>query len=1079
MRKFKVKPLCTSVFMALLLSPVGALAAEPYPALPPTLSTSVSPNIVLLIDNSASMLQDSQNNWMRASDCYNNPDSYWPTCINNNVNQWRTNLDSAAITPNTKMNIAKRVATSLIQNNQSLGWGVFSFDVKDDTTVGGNERAEAGVLRNSVLTPEQKTSGTSNFDILSASINNIKARTATPLGEAMLEVTRYFAGDTSYYSKISGNYTSPIKYRCQKNFVIVITDGDASGEDNLPGSGRVALPYVTYDATNKQVNKNFSVCTSVSADCPAALEGSSVARNFGDTTNRFRALRDVVKYAADADFKTAGLDLDGKSFNDDAFKKQSLQTYTIGFGVTNEVLPAAATVGGGKYFTADNEASLTSALTDAVSGIKASISNAGGLAVESAVKSTTNFIYQPVFNPDGWYGELRRYPISDAGVIDLTQKVEAGAVLNARNVASIAARRIYSAKTESGVTKPFDFNDSAGLTAMLPTQKVLLGATTAEQQQVIRFLRGSKTEAGLRTRVSLLGDIIDGQPLFVGAPVAFSIDPTYEVFKTAQKSRGMVFIGANDGMLHGFNTSQMSEVVGYVPSMIYPKLKVLSNPEYGKIAAPHVYHVNGNITTADIKVGGDWRTLLVGGLGQGGQGFFALDVTSEDNFAKAADTVKWEWDDQKDAQVGYSFGTPIIYNVRTSTLGTTPAVILTNGYENNFDDTATGGKKSAAKSSALYILNASTGALIKKIDLPASSGSTGLSSPAGLDDKFDGVLDYVYAGDESGNMWRFDLTSTDPAQFKVASAPIFKTPTGQPIIQRPAVLQVLGDAPTGTTEQPVRGNLILFGTGKLLTDADRITTSMQAFYGVLDVMDPTPTTVNMSKLVEQKIDATVLATGTDQRSGNYRHMTNNAVDLKVQPTLDSIKGWYINLPVSTERLVSSPLVFSDKVIFGTGITQSNEKCLPGGKGWIMGVDPLTGSTVRYKDKQYSFVDVNRSGKSDIGDALNFSTGIAYASGYEVNGIPTETSFISNSNPLADAATSFGTGGGGGGGVVGSGVAIKESNASGVYTTYVIKNASSSGVLLHCEIGSEKCESNAILPPSKGVRVERATWRELM
>ncbi|MGQ5523459.1 pilus assembly protein [Chitinimonas sp. PSY-7] len=1076
MRKFKIKPLCTFVGMAFLLNSVEVLAAEPYPSLPPTLSTSVAPNIVLLIDNSASMLQDSQNQWMRAADCYGNPDANWPNCINYNVNQWRTNLDSATITPNTKMNIAKRVATSLIKNNQSLGWGIFSFDVKDDTTIGGNERTESGILRNSVLIPEEKTYGTSNLDILTSSISNIKARTATPLGEAMLEVTRYFAGDSSYYSKISGNYTSPIKYRCQKNFVIVITDGDASGEDNLPGSGRVALPYITYDSSNKQVNKNFSVCTAASADCPAVLEGATVARDFGNTGNRFRALRDVVKYAADADFKTSGFDLDGKSFNDEAFKKQSLQTYTIGFGVTNEVLPAAATVGGGKYFTADNEASLTAALTDAVSGIKASISNAGGLAVESAIKSASNYVYQPVFNPDGWYGELRRYPISEAGVIDLTTKVEAGAILNARNVSSIAARKIYSAKTESGVTKSFEFNDSAGLTAMLPAQKTLLGTTTAEQQQIIRFLRGSKTEAGLRTRVSLLGDIIDSQPVFVGPPVAFSTDPTYESFKAAQKSRGMVFIGANDGMMHGFNTSQMSEVVGYIPSMIYPKLKTLANPEYGKIAAPHVYHVNGNTVTADIKVGSDWRTLLVGGLGQGGQGYFALDVTSEVNFANATDTVKWEWNDQKDTQVGYSFGTPIIYNVRTSSLGTTPAVILTNGYENDYDDTAVGGKKAATKSSALYILNAATGALIKKIDLPA--GSTGLSSPAGLDDKFDGILDYVYAGDENGNMWRFDLTSTDPAQFKVASSPIFKTPAGQPIIQRPAVLQVLGEA-AGSGEKPVRGNLILFGTGKLLTDADRLTTTMQAFYGVLDIMDQTPITVDMTKLVEQKIDATATATATDQRSGSYRHVTDNVIDLKVEPSLSSVKGWYMNLPVPTERLVSSPLVFSDKVIFGTGITQSNEKCLPGGKGWIMGLDPLTGSTVRYKDKKYSFVDVNKSGRSDSGDALKFGTETAYASGYEVNGIPTETSFISNTNPFTDAANVISAVGGVLGAGAGSGVALKESNTSGVYTTYVVNNSASSGVLLHCEIGSEKCESNTILPPAKGVRIERATWRELM
>lgn len=1103
MHKFQTKRVAALVGIALAAQPQILMAAEAYPALPPTLSTSVTPNVMLLIDSSASMLQDSNNNWMR-SDLCSNPGSNWSTCVNNNTNNWRTVLDSQTLTPGTKMNTAKRVAKKLIDENKSLRWGIFSFHVNNVNTIGGTERGEAGILQSKIVDPTGTTGGVSNQTLLNNAIDGIPARTATPLGESLLEVTRYFEGKSSLYNKIAGNYESPIQYRCQKNFVIVLTDGDATNEDNLPGSGKSALSYTSYDANNSAITKSFSVCTSTGAGCPASLEGSTTTPGFGDTSNRPRALRDVAQYAQDADLRTSGNDADGKSFNDEAFRKQNLQTYTIGFGVDNQVLPAAAAVGGGKYFKAGNEATLTAALSDAVASIKASISNAGGVAASSDVEDADSYVFQPVFNPNGWYGELRRYDRNADGSYDQTTKLEANALLTTKIKASGHSwRNLFTAKTESGKTVPLLFNDgAAGYSLMTTTQRNLLGATDTERRAVINYVRGLD-QTGYRARTTFLGDIINGRPVVVGKPDLSSSSSDYVNYQQDQADRSLVFVGANDGMMHGFNSKTMQEVVGFVPSAVYPRLNDLTSLTYGQAGTPHVYHVNGASRKADLKIGGlggGWRTYLSGSLGQGGQGYYTLDVTSEANFAATTTdphkkTVKWEWTDQMDAGVGYAFSAPIFGMVRKTSTETIPVAIMTNGYQNSHDDTTEGGLKTSVNSSALYIVHAETGELYKKITLPATPSSTGLSAPAALDFAQDSVIDYVYAGDENGNLWRFDLTLNGSSEFFVAPNPIFKAPADQPIIQAPVIVPVnrkVTSTTSGTTVETTEsvGNVIVFGTGRLLTESDRLSTATQSLYGVLDTMADAPSTITVTSLQQQQIIGTAEISDANKLTGTYRRVSNTAMDLASDT--NTLKGWYLNLPDSSERLVSQPILNADnRVLFGTGVTQSSEKCLPGGKGWLMGLDALTGSIPRKGTKLYSFLDVNKDAKATDADKVPFGSDSDYAVGLALAGIPTDATFTSKVK-TAVGSGSPGSAPGGGSLVSSSGaaVAIGDSNKTGVFfgnaksgtTTGVsidVPKPSGDGKLIVCTIGSENCSVLTLTKPGAGVTVERATWRELL
>lgn len=1077
-----------SITIAISLAFPATLLPNPanagfYPPLPPSLSTSVTPNVLLHIDNSGSM----------------------------------RNKPSKTAT-RTKMESAIAAANALV-DNASVRWGIFSFDPKNNTT--------AGIL--------QAPIGSDNAT-LHAVINGLAPETNTPLGETLFEMTRYYSGSSSYYNKIKGNYESPIQYRCQKNFAIVITDGVSNGDNTFPGiNGRPSLSYTSYDADGTALSRTFKVCqdttTSSSISCPFRLEGSNTAN--GDAfvgtadsdTTLGRSIRDVAMYAYDADLRVGGTDLDRKSFDDPKFKKQNLITYTVGFAIDDPVLKATATVGGGTYQTAGNEAALNAALNSAINDIIAQTSNAGGISPRSDVKSTGNIVLQPVFNAKGWYGELRCKTLRADGTIG------PDCANPKATIPAAGSRQIYTSKVSSAPTATssgstaFSF-DTGSTGSMTSSQLTSLGTSSTDRNNVINWLRGGSI-SGLRIRSNgLLGDMLETQPIIISAPSGSTPDIDYADFKTSNSSRSLALIGANDGMMHAFSLGTMGELMGYVPAGVYGNLAQLAKTDYGSTTGgtAHAYYVSGGARAEDVKIGSSWKTLLVSGLGQGGQGYFALDATSESTLtAGAASAVKWDWTDVSDSRMGYTFGTPIIYNVRTSATEAIPAAIFTNGYENDYDDTTTGGVKGSNKTSVLYVVNVATGALIGSIEVP---NSTGLSGVAGWDYDSDGVIDYVYAGDINGKVWRFDLTRA--GGFKVSPNPIFDAGSTQPVVQRPAIY------PTSDAGEA----MVIFGTGKLLVDADRTSASVQAIYGVVDrfkastssssaasasssaastITTAEARTATKANLVQQSILDTYAETGSTRRNGTYRKASSLAVDLSLK------RGWYLELPGTGERLLTSPLVYQDKVLFGTGLVQSGEACLSGGKGWIMALNPLTGSVpvALTNGNKYSFVDLNGDKKSSIADQLAFASGAAYAVGYDLPAMPTEMSVISDTNAAAVLNTS------GAYGSAGARVAMHEVNAMGVYRRTDTTSGSSSsggnsssgntsssgssgsaasssssssnsgcgssgggtgnpasaynqgkGISIVGTVGNDAINTENLLGPSCGIRVETGPWREL-
>ncbi|MCB6184808.1 hypothetical protein LIN78_14770 [Leeia sp. TBRC 13508] len=1030
-------------------------ADSPYPSVPQYSAVTVPPNIMLLFDDSGSM----------------------------------ASCPSGSSSPCTsKLSTAKSVSTTLITNNSSMKWGLFSF------------QTVSGIMRS----PVKSRSAAADLTEINNKINALTASYITPLASTYNEITRYYRGLTSLYGRdtdplTAGTqntaYSSPIQYRCQKNFVIIVTDGEPNENSS------VTFPTESASNTSKLPYRD-------NATYPASY-----------STRNTTSLAYLAKFMHEVDLVQGGTDADGVSFDATDFPKQTVATYMVGFDApssANSVFTNTTSWGGGEYYTASNQASLVSSLNSILQSISNQVANSRQvIASTSTVESGTKMI-KGIYDTSDWHGDIL---IADynGGNPSWGSATSAMTVMRAAAAASSTwwsnTRVVLTGLVSGTTTTPLVFNKS-----VLPSYTAywnLLGSTTAAKQNVVDFIRGKQGISGFRTRLDsasqaqLLGDFLDTNPVHVGAPSGSSNLTDYATFKTNNASRAMVFAGANDGMLHGFSTSSGSEILGYVPSSVYGNLPDLTSTSYGSTVA-HNYFVNGPLIATDIKIqrsgesAASWKTILLGSLAQGGKGVFALDVTSSANFTETtpSKTVMWEYTNKHDASVGYNFSKALITVARTSSTTAEPVAIIPSGYDNNTTDSPNDTISDSSSTNKLYVIRLSDGSLIRSINVPITGA--GLSAPAGLDVAQDGIIDYVYAGDINGNLWRFNLTSSTPSAWSVASSPIFVAKNSsnetQPIFYRPVI----------TTAKDSSGNklgtMIVFGTGRLLTTADRTSTSTQSLYGVLDRYNSssdsfTSNNLSRSNLIQQTINTSreIDVTDTAKLVGKYRNISTNSVDL----TDTGVFGWYIDLPDSGAREAANPRIeeASDGSIsavwFPTGQPVSSGQCTAGGEGWLYSVNALTGAPLTT-----SFLDIDQDGYAEVGDNLDFNndgsvteSAVDSAAGYKLTFYPGELSRIglsttTVSNGVTSSTGSFGDSG--------SFVALKDSNDSGVFTqmsggggtsgntvtvaqtpvngTTTLGSATSTTTLtFNNSCLGTSCSSSA----ASKVKVNRISWRELL
>lgn len=616
----------------------------------------------------------------------------------------------------------------------------------------------------------------------------------------------------------------------------------------------------------------------------------------------------------------------------------------------------AAVNGGGVYYSAANSQQLARGLADMLSSITAQVGGAAAATTSNPnITTGDNFVFSSSYRTGEWTGELVSQEMDPVtGQILPAINWSAQAMLDAK---AWGSRTIKTFDETVGVTKLKNFAwgdlntgvatscappvsekgcfsstyiDSTlsqfcgfGPTCLSGPQKVL-----ASGENLLNFLRGDRTyeQTNLdpasryyRERKHVLGDIISAEAVYVGKYLFDYQDGGYPG-KGAARANPSVYVAANDGMLHSLNAATGEERWAYVPRLVLRDMFKTVDTDY---ANKHVYLTDGTPVQADIKDGSTWRSIVVAGLGRGGKGFYALDISDQ-----TSPKALWEFSQKsgctlgtvtrftstdgvtEDCDIGYSYGNPVITKYQGNWV-----VMVTSGY-NNHENGGNG-------RGYLYVLNALTGEVLHKL----STGVGSDTDPSGLarivawadNASKDNTTKYVYGGDVKGNLWRFDFSTVAPFVRKVIGLG-----DTQPITVRPDIGEYRmtnGD----------KKRIVLFTTGRLLGTSDLLDLSPQAAYGIWDSDSVTPPVT----LVDSAITIDPITSG--------RLST-------VQPSVfdDGLNlGWRAILPGSGERGYTDPTLAFGTFIFTTGLPTTSDACNPTGfESWLYMLDYRSGGVVQ-------------------------------------------------------------------------------------------------------------------------------------
>jgi type IV pilus assembly protein PilY1 len=614
---------------------------------------------------------------------------------------------------------------------------------------------------------------------------------------------------------------------------------------------------------------------------------------------------------------------------------------------------------------------------------------AGGAIQSKNLTQAGNTIYQGTFDTADWSGDLLAVPVtvstSNTVTIGATPTWTAATQLAALS-SPAASRNIVVGKvgaTANPVATAFTWS------AIEDSLKTALDKTSPSSaadglaQDRLNYLRGERSKEAnpFRTRNKLLGDIVNSGVVYSGAPTTSINSSSYASFKTTNAARTpAVFVGANDGMLHAFNATNGNELFGYIPSWLGPKLSALTNPTY---VNSHQSYVDGTPAVAEAQVGSDgteadWKTVLIGSTGAGGQGVFALDVTNPATFT--ASNVMWEFTHADDQDMGNVTGRPQILKMRTSAYNTTATykwfAVVGSGLNNYVTDSA--GLFSSTGKPALFLLDLSKPAGTAwtldtnyyKVSLPINSTlsatkATGLINfRAALGASRE--VTQIFMGDLHGNLWKLDFSLLGVADWNINKLssfnkgtisspdpyPLFIAKDGsgnvQPITMAPSL--IFGPKPTAS--------YVVFGTGKYIETSDKGSTTQQSMYMVYDngsssgdtVVSPAVRTSAISGRGRLKAGTATASTGIISVPAFTLGRASSDTDSTQR------SGWYADFPTSGERQISSASVFGNTVIFGSLIPgasgSSGGSCAAAGGGGYQytvniasGNGTLTNSTV--------------------------------------------------------------------------------------------------------------------------------------
>lgn len=632
---------------------------------------------------------------------------------------------------------------------------------------------------------------------------------------------------------------------------------------------------------------------------------------------------------------------------------------------SGDMTPTVANKRPDNYFLANQADKMKAGLQAAFARIASEASVATGTAFSTPtarVQTTGSSSYSSNYDPKNWTGMVigrstSYNPIT--GMPSFTHVWDAQALLD---TSTPSARKIVTCCTASGAGLAFQASVLSSTALHTRTNYASFanvpGVSSQSAADFVAYLRGDRTKelsgGGVyRSRVHLLGDIVNSKLNPVGPPTSpyrDATNPGYTAFARAQRDREtVVYVGSNDGMLHAFGgdttigtTTGGVEKFAYIPSFVYGDntnasttgLAALGNPNfvhhYMVDGSPHAFDLDMKNTLGSPATTNEWRTILVGGLGKGGNGYYALDITDPSSWtseSEIAGKVLWEF---TDARMGRTYGDPSV--VKTAKYGW--VVIFTSGY-NNSD-----GK------GYFFIVNPRTGVLLEAVATPEGSTSAPLDMgqhSAFVNDFGDFTADAVYAGDMQGNLWRLDLTSTIgsyAAPVKIARLTT-SAGAGQPVTTRPLI-----EIDPGTNKR-----YVLIGTGRLLDDSDISSQQTQTFYSILDGTKSAFFT------------ASTLPSGALFPVDRSQLNANTALVTGIGTAPVNPMGWYVDLGADSttgiaERVNITPTVNVGIVAVAINIP-NGQPCTPQGSSRALAVTFSDGKSV-LQDDSGAFIDFTSS-----------------------------------------------------------------------------------------------------------------------
>jgi len=805
-------------------------------------------------------------------------------------------------------------------------------------------------------------------------------------------ITTYAEG-TAYHMAdgfpIITSWNDPMKYACQKNFILGIGDANTWDDKNLPGN--------TASTTNEppvpaEVSADSTVNVATATQRVATIEGITIPTPFTGRNNSAY----IAGLAYDSHTKDMRPDLTGT---------QTASTYWVDVEENQVLLPInknqyqlAAKYGGftvpsgfnpytytgpmpkswwstsgdilttsginesrpDNFFEGGNATSMRSGLNAAFSAIASqNQGSVSSFAVNSSSLQTGSTFYQGGYKEGAWSGSLKATSI-DPNTYALTSLWDAASVIPA-----YASRKVYT--LIGGAYKAFNATNVTGN-----------GWTT----NVVNYVLGQKTYeiqngGPYRNRTTALGDIVDSQPIYVGTPntatfagQTFTGSSTFNNFATsgtASTRAPTVYVAANDGMLHGFDAATGIESYAYMPGAVESAStnpSILAQANYGSGVNPHQYFNDGLLTTADVYYSGNWHTVLVGTTGRGvAKAIYALDVTDPTNVQ-----FLWEKSAASSSYIGQITGRPIIANTANGWV-----VLIGNGYNST----------TGASALLSIALDGSSNPSVNVYTADAGPDN-GLSTPTVLiSNASTGIATTAYAGDLLGNVWAFDLSSASGAGTRVYTTPVDAFGNHQPITS--ALL--LG-------KDPSTGHLwLFFGTGKYLSTTDLTNKQTQSWYGL--IVDGT-LPIAQSSLFQRSIAAETTGSAGNPSATPPVPATNpaRAISTGTAADLSGKSGWYIDLlkPPSSlaegERMLVGNQFKNGLLIGTTLIPDTSDPCAPSGRGWVMAVQPFTGL-----NPTSDFFDMNNDGTFNSADQISVNGTLVPSAGISFSSLTGSATFM--------------------------------------------------------------------------------------